>query len=129
MAVAMTTAVEVAADTVTATTTAEIGETGVAMADAVTTTALHALTDTLLLVVMTDTAASVAAVEAATAVAMIVRHADLLQRVPATTLLHHAMLLASLHQPAATTASHAVTIENYHGKGRLRALSELITRR
>lgn len=116
MAVATTTAVEVAVDTVTATTTAEIGETVVAMVDAVTTTAHHALIDTLLLAAMTDTAASVAVVEAAMVVAMIVRHADLLLRALATMPLLHVMLLASLHQRAATTVNHAVTTRTFTAK-------------
>lgn len=119
MAVAMTTAVEVAVDTVTATMTVETGETGetaVAMADVVTTTAARlALTDTLL-VAMTDTAASVVVVEADTLVATSVRHADLQPTVLATTPLLLAMLLASLRQPVATTVNHAVTTKTFKAK-------------
>lgn len=92
---ATTTAVGVVVDTATATTTV------VAMVDAVMTTVRHhAATATPATTGMVESV-----VEEVATVATIVRHVDLLQRALATTLL----LLVSLHQPAATSASHAVT--------------------
>lgn len=123
-AAAVTTiAVEVVADTVTATMIAEIVETAATEVDVVTTTAdHHALTATPLLVATTDTAESVVVAEVDTVVvAMIVRLADLPLRLLVMMPLLHAMLHASLHQLAITTVSHAVTTRKFHGKGRLRA--------
>lgn len=105
-----TTAVEVVVDTATATTTAEIVV--VMVEDVVTTTALLAPTATLL-PAMTVTEIVVVEVVAMAVVATIVRLADLLQRALGMMPLLHVMLHASLHHPAATTVSHAVTTKDF----------------